>query len=443
MAQVWAEVLGLDQVGREDNFFELGGDSMLAARLVFRLREQLNTDIPLRELFRCQTIGGLAAALTRQADAARGQPTTSSSRWPREAQPWPEPLPPRTCHHGDNVLLTGATGFFGAFLLREILAQHPGTVHCLVRAADTTQAWSKLRANLAHYGLAAEVLSQRRIRVIPGDLARPRLDLGEDQYQCLADEIDLIIHNGAQVDALHSYDTLEAANVTGTRTLLWLAATTWRKPLRFISTTSVTGYHPSAAGNGSGYLESKWRAEQVVAEARAHGIPASIYRVPRLAGDSRTGQGNDRDLMLRTIRCILDLGTAPDIDVCEDWIPVDEAARLLVSSSPGLEHGGAFVLTAQRRVSLNEIVELARRTGHEIEYKPLPEWRRDLASRSGAEHEVLAAALHLDPATEPEHDTAQSGAQALDDFVPLVARGVTEQVLRRYLRALHPTHRIH
>jgi thioester reductase-like protein len=225
--------------------------------------------------------------------------------------------------------------------------------------------------------------------------------------------------------------------------LLWLAATTWRKPLRFISTTSVTGYHPSAAGNGSGYLESKWRAEQVVAEARAHGIPASIYRVPRLAGDSRTGQGNDRDLMLRTIRCILDLGTAPDIDVCEDWIPVDEAARLLVSSSPGLEHGGAFVLTAQRRVSLNEIVELARRTGHEIEYKPLPEWRRDLASRSGAEHEVLAAALHLDPATEPEHDTAQSGAQALDDFVPLVARGVTEQVLRRYLRALHPTHRIH
>ncbi|MGH8345453.1 MAG: SDR family oxidoreductase, partial [Pseudomonas sp.] len=212
---------------------------------------------------------------------------------------WPEPLPPLTSYCGDNILLTGATGFFGAFLLREILAQYRGTVHCLVRAESTTQAWDKLRANLRRYRLSEEVLFQNRIRLVVGDLSRPRLDLGTDDYEYLADKIDLIIHNGAHVNLLHSYETVEAANVGGTRELLRLAATTWRKPLRLVSTNGAAEYRPSASGNGLGYLESKWRAEQIVAEARAYGIPAAVYRVPRLSGDSLTGRSNGRDMVVR------------------------------------------------------------------------------------------------------------------------------------------------
>src|SRR6201999_2506969 len=115
------------------------------------------------------------------------------------------------------------------------------------------QGWDKLRANLGHYGLAGQEIPWERIRVITGDLARPRLGLADQEYEHLAHEIDLIIHNGAQVDALHTYETLEAANVTGTRTLHLFAATTWCKPLRFVSTSSVAEYNPAAPGNGSGY----------------------------------------------------------------------------------------------------------------------------------------------------------------------------------------------
>ncbi|MGH4018126.1 MAG: thioester reductase domain-containing protein [Pseudonocardiaceae bacterium] len=445
MTQVWMEVLGIDRVGREDNFFELGGDSLLAARLVFRLREVFKREIPLRELFRYQTIGTLAAALTLpdRAEPGRLPVRSASGLRPQGAPSWPDPLPPLTPHRCDNVLLTGATGFFGAFLLREILTQHRGTVHCLVRADSTTHAWDKLRANLGRYALSEEILPQNRIRVVVGDLARPRLGLADDEYELLADRIDLIIHNGAHVDVLHSYDTLEAANVSGTRELLLLAATTWRKPLRFVSTSSAAAYRPSASGNGSGYLESKWRAEQIVAEAQAHGIPATMYRVPRLAGDSRTGRGNDRDVILRTIRWILDLGTAPDVELSGDWIPVDEAARLLLGHHPGLEHGGSFVLTTLRPVCLTEIVEHARRIGHEIECKPAPEWRRDLASRSVAEHEVLTSALSFDSVGDQldESISVPGDDTAFDGFVPIVARGVTEQVLSRYLHAMSPVHR--
>lgn len=451
VAKVWAEVLGLDRVGRDDNFFELGGNSLLGARAVLRLREVLQVDIPLRELFQRPTVSGLGAAFASSgqdspeaAEPAPPAPGPRGRQQPPLPSRWPDPLPPLARHCGENVLLTGASGFFGAFLLREVLNRYPGAVHCLVRADSMTRAWEKLRANLERYGLSEEVLAQNRTRIVVGDLARPGLALGTDEYERLADEIDLIIHNGAHVDALHSYETVKAANVKGTRELLWLAATTWRKPLRFVSTVSAAGYHPSTSGGGSGYVESKWRAEQVVAEARAHGIPAAVYRVPRLSGDSRTGRSNDRDVMLRMIRWILDLGTAPDIEVCEDWIPVDEAARLLAGPSRGPEHGGLFVLTAQRRLCLTEIIELARRIGHDIESKPTQEWLRDLESRSVEEYEILASALRIASAEgalgagvrAPRDDIPRDG------FIPIVARGMTEEILQQYLRVTSQVHRI-
>ena len=361
--------------------------------------------------------------------------------------PWPERLPPLTGHCGDNILLTGATGFFGAFLLREILAQYRGTVHCLVRAESTTQAWDKLRANLRRYKFSDEVLFQNRVRIVLGDLSRPGLDLGADEYEYLADKIDMIIHNGALVNLLYSYETLEAANVDGTRELLRLAATTWRKPLRLVSTHAAAGYRPSASRSEPGYLESKWRAEQIVAEARAHGIPAAVYRVPRLTGDSVTGLSNERDVIVHVVRSVLDLGIAPDFQRSEEWIPADQAAQLLVSPYPGPEHGGSFVLTSPRRVCFLKIIEMAQQIGHKIEYKPVSEWCREAASRSVEQYEMLALVLGMystdgmsreDTGTLPNNtnNTIAEDEMLLDDFVPIYARGVTEEILQRYLQAI-------
>ncbi|MCP4654560.1 MAG: AMP-binding protein, partial [bacterium] len=63
LAEIWAEVLGIDRVGAEDSFFELGGHSLLATQVMSRLRTAFAVEVALRELFTAPTLAGLAARL--------------------------------------------------------------------------------------------------------------------------------------------------------------------------------------------------------------------------------------------------------------------------------------------------------------------------------------------------------------------------------------------
>jgi NAD(P)-dependent dehydrogenase (short-subunit alcohol dehydrogenase family) len=65
IAQVWAEALGVGQVGIHDSFFELGGDSLLATQILPRLRENVQVDLTLRNFFEVPTVAGLASLITR------------------------------------------------------------------------------------------------------------------------------------------------------------------------------------------------------------------------------------------------------------------------------------------------------------------------------------------------------------------------------------------
>lgn len=71
LAQLWAELFSLEEVGVQDSFFELGGDSLLAIQLGARLKERLGVEIPINELFEQPTIESLArTVLVRRAGAA-------------------------------------------------------------------------------------------------------------------------------------------------------------------------------------------------------------------------------------------------------------------------------------------------------------------------------------------------------------------------------------
>ncbi|HYO99132.1 MAG TPA: amino acid adenylation domain-containing protein, partial [Pyrinomonadaceae bacterium] len=75
VAGIWAEVLGLEHVGLDDNFFESGGHSLLALRVVSRLRSTLKIEVPVRELFDAPTVAAFAESIADLQRAKLGLPS--------------------------------------------------------------------------------------------------------------------------------------------------------------------------------------------------------------------------------------------------------------------------------------------------------------------------------------------------------------------------------
>ncbi|QHD01245.1 hypothetical protein PspS04_13155 [Pseudomonas sp. S04] len=74
LAAIWQAVLGVQQVGRDDDFFEIGGHSLLAVRIISKIREVFAIELPLRSLFDTPNVAGLALALERSRSTSADGP---------------------------------------------------------------------------------------------------------------------------------------------------------------------------------------------------------------------------------------------------------------------------------------------------------------------------------------------------------------------------------
>ncbi len=405
LAELCAAVLKLAPgapVGIHDDFFDLGGTSLLATRLIFEVRERYGAQVPLRRLFSQPTIAGLAQAVEGGVEEEADPWHMSTAQLKAEARldetitaagrQYEQPASLK------QVLLTGATGFLGAFLLHDLLQQTGATVHCLVRAANAQQGLRRLRSNLQSYELWQEELAGR-IVVVPGDLAEPRLGLSEAQFLVLARDIDAIIHNGALVNFVHPYAAHKAANVLGTQEILRLAALQRLQAVHFVSTLSVfhTGGHDDgmifAEGDDleevgapfGGYAQSKWAAEQLVMEAARRGLPVAIYRPGLVSGSAATGAWNMADMMTTLARASLAMGLAPQLDIGDretqiDIVPVDYVSRAIVAlAQRERAEGQVYHLNNPQPLPYRRLLELAPGLGLQLTTVSFDEWRSRLA----------------------------------------------------------------
>jgi amino acid adenylation domain-containing protein/thioester reductase-like protein len=307
-----------------------------------------------------------------------------------------------------KILLTGATGFLGAFLLDELLRQTAAEIVCVARADSDAEAGDRVLANLRKYGIDPAGL-ESRIVPLAGDLARPRIGLAGDSWDRLAADVGTIYHNGAAVHFLHPYPALRAANVAGTEEVLRLATMTRLKPVHFVSSLSVL----SGMANGdvvsesdrdetpdaleNGYAQSKWVSEQLVWRAIDRGVPATIHRPGRVIWHSRTGALGADDLLARAIRACVQLGAAPALDTVLEMCPVDYVGRAIVAiGRQRTAWGRAYHLFNRRRVGLGQLLDWVRVAGYPLAALPPDRWlQRVQTSATHDAQDALTALLPL------------------------------------------------
>jgi amino acid adenylation domain-containing protein len=87
LAAIWAQVIGIEQVGVHDNFFDLGGHSLLATQVISRVREAHRVEVNLRTFFERPTVAGIAEVIERAKDGDAENPTPKIPRVSRRSQP--------------------------------------------------------------------------------------------------------------------------------------------------------------------------------------------------------------------------------------------------------------------------------------------------------------------------------------------------------------------
>jgi myxalamid-type nonribosomal peptide synthetase MxaA len=391
LLRLWRKVLGAETIGVHDNFFSLGGYSMLVVQLSFSIRDTFKVELPLRTLLERTTIA-------EQAQLLSGDPLVlvdtapMPMNWEAEAEFDPGfPIAPiRKAFDAEpsSILLTGATGFLGAFLLRDLLQETSADIYCLVRGESREKAALRLRQVLDRYGLNS-IADNQRIIPMPGDLSKSALGLSTLRFNELSHEIDTIYHNGAVVNFTAGYESLKHSNVFGTREVLRLACLGKPKAVHYVSTVSIFGDRMSTRQTGfveedfpvadeklsGGYAQSKWVAERMVRLAGEKGLPVNIYRPSSIIGDSCSGVWNSEDALCRMITGFIELGWAPDLDESLDMVPVDYVSKAIVKLSRCIDSvGKTFHLTNGKAMSTSALIGEVREIGYPIQTIPLDRW---------------------------------------------------------------------
>jgi thioester reductase-like protein len=408
ISRIWADVLGIGEVGVRTDFFELGGNSLTAVQVAARLRDVLGMDISVRQLFAAPTVSDLAGTRAEvrtetagtgenprglPADELRVEVTLPDDVSPAGALP---PVGPPYRH----VLLTGGTGYTGAFLIRELLDRGVTELVVLARADDAADAARRVRDNLARYGLWRDEYADQLVGV-PGDLGEPYLGLSRRDHRRLAEATELIVHNGALSSYALSYQQLRASNVLGTVEVLRLACRHRVKPVHFVSSLAVfpgrVGRHDhpeaeatEADGVVGGYRQTKWVSDALVHAAGRRGLPVSVYRPGQITGAQDTGACAQDTFLNAMIKGCIQLGAALDFDVQLEMTPVDLFAGVVAHVALGGGHGAVLHVPGERSLSWARLVDLITAYGYPLRRLPYPEWYRELtdAVRAGVPNEL-------------------------------------------------------
>ncbi|HEX4001667.1 MAG TPA: SDR family oxidoreductase [Candidatus Acidoferrales bacterium] len=265
------------------------------------------------------------------------------------------------------IFLTGSTGYIGAHIASNLLAESGESLNVLVRARDPLEARRRLwRALQLHMEAPRfEELSHNRIRIFLGDLTNARFGLAEDEYRTLVKSTDSVVHCAASLNRKSEKSCLNV-NLRGTLEVIQFARRAREdhglRRFSHVSTVAVAGHRADEVveedtsidwgrSDYDPYARTKKFSEHMVRELLPD-VPRTIFRPSIVLGDSRKPETNQFDM----VRAFVFLAGLPALPFRAtdrvDIVPVDYVA------------GAISKLHLQERTA-HEIYHLSSGTGSE------------------------------------------------------------------------------
>jgi hybrid polyketide synthase/nonribosomal peptide synthetase ACE1 len=389
LRQLWQQALPRElttfhSIEFQSDFFHVGGSSLALVNLQALIKEHLGVSMELYQLFEASSLRGMAARIQ---DLSR--PTLEEEvNWDTEVEVATN-LGSSLNYGGTHnipsgvktVVLTGATGFLGKEILRGLIADEKVSfIHCL--------AVRKRSSDLP------ELFTHPKVHVHSGDLGAPQLGLSESETRSIFSCADIIIHNGADVSFMKTYQTLKLMNVASTKELAKLALPR-RIPFHFVSSAGVArlaaqesfgemsvSLYPPPSRPTDGYIAAKWVSEVYLEHvSRQFGLPVWIHRPSSITGTDAP----ELDLMGNVMRFAKETQKLPDSSSWSgvfDLISVQSAASQLLEA---VHQSGVIELatesvtylyeSGEMKIGRDEIMPLMESgSGQQFQVVSLDEW---------------------------------------------------------------------
>lgn len=354
MRALWAQSLSIPEgsISVDDNYYHLGGDSIRVVTLAHLIYKEFGVALGIGHIndknwsvtglaeFIENTRSGIEVPRPAGVDLAAELSSALESAWP--------PSPQRILAHHittlagkSTVFLTGATGYLGNEMLRQLLLLDTvETVTVLVRATSPRHGLQRIEkaATLAKWWDSS--VHTKKLEIWTGDLSRKNLGLSTSQWERLCGtsssgaNVDAIIHNGAVVNWNADFDRLRAPNVNSTVELVRIAASSPAHPkLVYVSggakTDSQADPFTGAAmlAKSNGYAQTKFVSEAVV-NGIASRLPPRQNRISTIKpgliiGSERHGVANTDDFLWRVVASAAAVGAYP-LEPADHWLHIAE-----------------------------------------------------------------------------------------------------------------------
>lgn len=411
LKEVWQLVLNKSNIGIDEDFFSLGGDSLAIIQVVTEAKKH-GIQIPIGLISRKKTIRKIANwhKKHRYAPVSDGIYTKDLKKDAEITNEWKRLFDTSSSlisREDKGILITGASGFLGIHVLKELLVASKREIFVLIRSNDISGASKKVRKQAKKHDMKLTNHELKRIKPLCGNIEKNKLGLSAKDYKIVSHRVSDIYHCAAIVNMVETYEKLKGTNVDGTKNVVKLALTGARKKIHYASTLSVFVATNKNTGvvleNDSlskirivygGYAQTKWVAERFLQQIPKDVLNINIFRFGLITGNSKSGKYSSHDYLDMFVRGIISLGSVPKGNhklLSLDVTPIDYASKAMVLISMKSD-SGVYHIANKSGFTLEMILSELLRRRVIIKKLPPSEWLNNLSSKNLSVEESAAFA---------------------------------------------------